>query len=790
MRKIHILIVLFCILESMGLFGQVVIKDELILKKPVKSLSPFKNHTSRTVQMNTGIVFYGNHGDSVYALSDESYDIVNDIVDDIYRSSRKVKGILRGAHLDYGGEVIFENGCATGTGCTENPDLRGCYSETVELDGILLRRKSKMYIRTPTLGDLEEIRSLLFAGIIADTMINVIGTDCEWTDFEEDDVYSSLKGYYTGLNIGPFTSDVTVSLAAMKCGDIFDTGEDTLIYNFSDLFVNVADPECPADEVYCTDMPDFPAVFIYVEFSVDHYDVTLNPDSIVYGDTASVQAIARSIDNEEINLADDTPMLVMTLPDEMENFPYYGDLIDTDGHREEELIIPYGELKQGNCWFVADGEDVPEDTVSLKIGVINPEDINEDVETFEELLGLLSYKELVILPKRDYFQVNVTPDTICYGDTATVTIQAKDEEYNDIDLPLETMVKFELDTAGARLGSFIDNEAQGITYQIAHTEGVKYVANGDDPNGLPQILIEVYESANSDMRGEENLVLKDSIEFSFEIPAQNEVWPTLRGRDGGNPNNRNMKQNIELTVMKNFHEMAGQEITINVNMILPSGGHDHVNQPVNNIKGLLHVNNPNVQGHGTLTFQVTNLTSMLIDYTAPEMGGRFEISARAQILNRQYIKRDTLIVRVPGLVELEAGNSYELVGASENNAATNDPCRTDPPISLHDGHFGTQNLITAIINIANAYYRDNNSVRIRVNDMSLEYGGLFDCMNNWQTPHSSHRTGIHADIGFSGIDLNNACINSLDLDQLQRIFVNCGINWEIHNNNHYHITVN
>lgn len=52
--------------------------------------------------------------------------------------------------------------------------------------------------------------------------------------------------------------------------------------------------------------------------------------------------------------------------------------------------------------------------------------------------------------------------------------------------------------------------------------------------------------------------------------------------------------------------------------------------------------------------------------------------------------------------------------------------------------------------------------------MSLEYGGLFDFENNWATPHRSHRIGINADIGFSGIDNSGSCVERLNLRDLEK----------------------
>ena len=117
-------------------------------------------------------------------------------------------------------------------------------------------------------------------------------------------------------------------------------------------------------------------------------------------------------------------------------------------------------------------------------------------------------------------------------------------------------------------------------------------------------------------------------------------------------------------------------------------------------------------------------------------------------------------VKVNGLVELAMGEGYELVGTPDNYGQTNDPCRGTAPTSLHySNHFGTPQLVSAIRRIATSYGVLHSRIRIRVNDMSLVDGGLFDSHNNWRTPHGEHRVGKNADIGFTGITQDGVCVS-------------------------------
>ena len=122
------------------------------------------------------------------------------------------------------------------------------------------------------------------------------------------------------------------------------------------------------------------------------------------------------------------------------------------------------------------------------------------------------------------------------------------------------------------------------------------------------------------------------------------------------------------------------------------------------------------------------------------MSGLFEMTATATIDGKFVESKDTLLVRVPGLNELHEGSDYKLIGD-----------KPEHPIN----HFGTQELIADLQTIANQYVQLNPGVRIRINDISLEYGGLFDINKDWSPPHKSHRLGTNADISIWGVDEND-----------------------------------
>jgi len=218
----------------------------------------------------------------------------------------------------------------------------------------------------------------------------------------------------------------------------------------------------------------------------------------------------------------------------------------------------------------------------------------------------------------------------------------------------------------------------------------------------------------------------------IRIPEPKEIWPTLRDRDGGNPDNRNNKESIHVLLIEGTG-IPDHDVEITVQMILPSGGHDHTNQPPTEMRGLLTATGgTTATGNGEVTARTNAQGGITVTHAAPEFGGRFELIARAQVQGKILEDRDTLTVRVPDLVELPEVNYYELIGRTNDHPSN---------------HWATQLVMENIQSIAMAWFLlYPNESPISINDISLEYGGLFDVTGNWRPPHSSHRIGTDVDV--------------------------------------------
>ena len=145
---------------------------------------------------------------------------------------------------------------------------------------------------------------------------------------------------------------------------------------------------------------------------------------------------------------------------------------------------------------------------------------------------------------------------------------------------------------------------------------------------------------------------------------------------------------------------------------------------------------------------------------------------QAILLNAQGVRVDMMrfsldvrYARGGGFHQLEESSDYGLIGDNTHHP---------------ENHYGTQELINAVTALARAFKgRFGESAvglkQLWINDMSLRYGGRFDCWSDrrreFQWPHQLHMFGEHVDIHSKSHTeeqkqwiLNNAIDSHLDIE--------------------------
>ncbi len=378
------------------------------------------------------------------------------------------------------------------------------------------------------------------------------------------------------------------------------------------------------------------------------------------------------------------------------------------------------------------------------------------------------------------FEVVSERDTLGSGDTAQVRAIALDAQEREVWVEPATLLTYRMqpDTLGRFInaaGDTVPAPLSNVRYQDARTGRIRLLANRIPPDTPRAATIEVVQMNDTTKRGSDTVWISNAAHVKITRPNSVNVYPTYPLY-----NDSTTKKNwmaLELKVMSRDSSLVPNYwVRLDSAVLVDSGGHSH-----NGTRPKPRYIVPKLTGVGVDTIvsgvRKTDSTGVLkFKYLASEFGGVERIRAR---LLSDTTKWDTLslMTRVPGLDSLGPGTHYVLVGAPHNHSGTNDPCRPDPPTSQHyRNHYGTSRLRLAVQQIANAYDSLHSGIRLRINDMSLVYGGLFDASHNepppknrpWLPPHSDHRIGVNADIGYKGMNAQNQCVD-IDTTHIKKI---------------------
>lgn len=125
-------------------------------------------------------------------------------------------------------------------------------------------------------------------------------------------------------------------------------------------------------------------------------------------------------------------------------------------------------------------------------------------------------------------------------------------------------------------------------------------------------------------------------------------------------------------------------------------------------------------------------------YYASEVAGLIDVTSSCIVPFSRCADGHTKIgVGLTNLVALAAADGIELTGATQYHPSN---------------HYGEPTFVASIQNVASAYHLAEPQYMLRVNDMSLENGGVFDVEANgetgydWTPPHAEHRLGQNADV--------------------------------------------
>jgi hypothetical protein len=188
----------------------------------------------------------------------------------------------------------------------------------------------------------------------------------------------------------------------------------------------------------------------------------------------------------------------------------------------------------------------------------------------------------------------------------------------------------------------------------------------------------------------------------------------------------NNKSTVTITARMNGKPLPGVPVQLMARPVQNSGGHIHDgDRPV----GSFSVKSGKTGGDG----------KFVSIYTASQFGGIERIIVTAAGVTDSVA--DT--VKVDSLVQFSGAGDYSLTGSTDSHP--------------NNHYLVSQNAISDLISAADSFaVKDwNTTGTMRLNDMSLPWGGLFDIDINWTTPHRAHRIG-------KSVDIENIVLDQID----------------------------
>ncbi len=236
-------------------------------------------------------------------------------------------------------------------------------------------------------------------------------------------------------------------------------------------------------------------------------------------------------------------------------------------------------------------------------------------------------------------------------------------------------------------------------------------------------------------------------------PNPTDIWPANLGNVLPRTRQKNDVTHITATVIDGVSgsPQAGELVRFNVSNAV-ARGHDHTN-PAPPAAGFTASCQTDIGGSCTVTF-------------SSEVSGTYTISASLASDPSVTATASPVTVRIDGLQGLSAP-FYLLTGQFQALRCDGFSRVT----SQHSSNHFVDQILSSELESIGRIFNGATGQLMRVNDTSLEWGGLFDFDNIWTPPHTQHRVGIHADVEINSDDALGLCspLTAGELKMLKRI---------------------
>ena len=516
-KRILYFMILFSLLHICHAIGQVVIREELIVRFGADSLDP-ENRLKKSYWEYWHFTFAQTGKLKITIISSNPDDV------DLY--------FISPAEIDLPeqpGSVWRSQVYSAGTSLTfANKDHIATWEATNYSDGYMV------YCYNPGFGVVLTFRvQVIYEGIdhffVECSPDTIIHSQKTYINAEARDIFDQKVSKYQF--VGNLYVDVKIDDHAKQYGKLnydYLIYPDSPTYEADDLLKNVhyynvlfdriyfnADKQVPSEiqNINVTvlrndDSTVFGTSNFHIMDGFHYFQFSFPQDTLSYPDTITFFIQARDINNE------DYPLLLNTSLDFSLDYigEYIGSFITAAGDKADFLTgVTYEQARNEGVKFTVDRDNVP----SLWSAIIR---VSETLQPYFNSSGTLFVEPTLV----DHFEVIVTPDTIAHSDTAVIVVQAKDKNNKDVELSGTTLLTFALDESGTTYGSFYDavnnrlaKSFNDILYSSANNGLVKYIADGENPCSFQQFEITVEQSSDVRKAGNSTATIRCKLEFTY-----------------------------------------------------------------------------------------------------------------------------------------------------------------------------------------------------------------------------------------------------------------------------------
>ncbi len=184
---------------------------------------------------------------------------------------------------------------------------------------------------------------------------------------------------------------------------------------------------------------------------------------------------------------------------------------------------------------------------------------------------------------------------------------------------------------------------------------------------------------------------------------------------------------------QNGQAVSGAKVKLEVDVVTNSGGHQHDDDKRHTeYMGKLASGAGVVAQNGKVLTGGTDASGFAFTFTAPLPAGDHKIKASCTDRTCTPQGPETVWVGIKDLVPLGVSQYFVPVGDTPNH---------------FDNHYLTVEAASRV-NVLAVLYRAEfpNNPLLHLNDASLERGGVFDTLSNWNPPHHEHCRGTEIDV--------------------------------------------